>query len=116
LLPLALRRYRYTTQVVLELLLGAEFMLRNFDFNDDYLGQFDWTPEDIEALVVDSELKEQVIMLAVKVLIQKGFIFGKDFSMTCEGTILANCDAGKTVFADMAVPEQVLLGQVLKVF
>jgi hypothetical protein len=91
-------------------------MLKRFDFNDDYLGRFDWTVNDVEASTIDRELREQVTLLTVQVLLQKGFIFGQDFSMSHDRKILTTRAVEKIILVSVPVPEQILLRQILQVF
>jgi hypothetical protein len=91
-------------------------MLRAFDFNDDYLGQFDWTVEMFEALMLDSGFREHFTLFTIRVLLSKGFILGKDFSMTCERKILTSQSIQENLSASIPIPEQILLRQILQVF
>jgi hypothetical protein len=90
-------------------------MLRIFDFNDDDLGQFGWTPDAIAALIVDPELRERVTMLAIQILLCKRFVLGKDFSMTGEGKILLTPCAEATLLENVPGLEQILMHQILQV-
>lgn len=74
-----------------------------------------WVCENFPDFEACIELKEYSVMLAIRQLINKGFILGKDFSATAEGKLFINRKAKIALLQRLYLWEQVWVESILVV-
>jgi hypothetical protein len=72
-----------------------------------------WTWKNFPDLEASLDLKEYVVMFAVKILMRKNFVLGKDFSIANDGKILLTEKAKSTLVIEVSSFERVFLEEVL---
>lgn len=76
---------------------------------------FSWTWQHFYELDACLDLIEQSIMFAVKRLIKKGFILGKDFSTTFTGEILITREAKEVLMESGSCLDHIFLEEILQI-
>jgi len=76
---------------------------------------FSWTWQHFYELDSCLDLIEQTVMFAVKRLIKKGFILGKDFSTTFTGEILITKEAKEALMESGSCLDHIFLEEVLQI-
>ena len=72
-----------------------------------------WICENFQDFEACIQLKEYSVMLATQQLINKGFILGKDFSITAEGKLFINQQAKMALLQRLYLWEQVWVESIL---
>jgi hypothetical protein len=86
-------------------------------FKEDFVNPDVWLFASAPAveLEVDAEMLEKARVFAFQVLVWRGFIPGRDFSMTETGNIFVNAKAKVALLESVSIPERVLLQTILQV-
>jgi hypothetical protein len=96
----------YTT----EILTAAVFILAETDPDTCR-----WALRNFYDLKIHSDIRQGIVMLAVKKLIGKGFILGRDFSVTASGGIFINKYAVAALIETTSASDCIFFGEILQV-
>lgn len=90
-----------------DILTSAVFQLAETDIDSCR-----WALRNFYDLKLHDDVKEGVVMFAAQKLIDKGFVFGQDFSITHTGEIFINKNAKDTLMADTSAADHIFIEEV----
>lgn len=94
-----------------DILTSAVFQLADTD-----LDTCRWALHNFYDLKLHDDVKEGVVMFAAQKLLDKGFIFGQDFSITHTGDIFINQNAEATLMTCTSASEHIFFEKIWQVF
>ena len=101
---------QFGTDYLASVMTSAVFQLAEIDPD-----LFSWTWQHFYELDSCLDLIEQTVMFAIKRLIKKGFILGKDFSTTFTGEILITKEAKEALMESGSCLDHIFLEEILQI-